>query len=232
MDLFVAAGAGHQLADGFFGGFVVVEDGVDLLGDGHLDAVAGGEAEGGGGAGYAFGYFAVQALEDVGELAAAAQFDADGAVAGEGAGAGEDKVAEAGEAGEGLAVASAGYGEAGDLGDAAGDDGGSGVMAEVEAVDDAGGEGDDVFEGAAELYAGDVVVGVDAQGGRGEVALDGVGEDVVVRRRRRGRWGMPAATSCAKDGPERTATGLSVTAAMTWDMRRKLVSSMPLLARG
>lgn len=50
----------------------MVEDGVDLLGDGHFYAVAGGEAEGCGGAGYAFGYFAVEAVEDVVELAASA----------------------------------------------------------------------------------------------------------------------------------------------------------------
>ena len=90
----------------------MVEDGVHLFGDGHFDAVAGGEAEGGGGAADAFGDFAVEAGDDVGELAAAAEFDADGAVAGEGAGAGEDEVADAGEAGEGLAAAAAGYGEA------------------------------------------------------------------------------------------------------------------------
>ena len=63
--LFVAAGAGHQVSDGFFGGFMVVEDGVDLLCDGHLHFVAGGEAQGGGGAGYSFGYFAVEAEDDV-----------------------------------------------------------------------------------------------------------------------------------------------------------------------
>ena len=92
--LFVAAGAGHEFADGFFGAFVVVEDGVHLLGDGHLDGVAGGEAEGCGGAADSFGDFAVEAGDDVGELAAAAQLDAYGAVAREGAGAGEDEVAD------------------------------------------------------------------------------------------------------------------------------------------
>ncbi len=186
--LFVAAGAGHELADGFFGALVVVEDGVHLFGDGHLDAVAGGEAERGGGAADAFGYLAVETGENFGELAAAAEFDADGAVAGERAGAGEDEVADAGETGEGLAAATAGDGEARHLGDAAGDEGGGGVVAEVEAVDDAGGEGDDVFERAAEFDAGDVVVGVDAKGGRGEVALDRLSELRGVSRRRRRRW--------------------------------------------
>ena len=70
--LFVAAGAGHEVADSFTGIFVVVEDGVHLLGDWHLDAVAGGQAEGGGGAADAFGDFAVEAGDDLGELTAAA----------------------------------------------------------------------------------------------------------------------------------------------------------------
>ena len=85
-----------------------------------------------------------------------------------------EQLADAGEAGKGLAAASAGYSETGHFGDAARDEGGGGVVAEVEAVGDAGGEGDDVLHGAAEFYAGDVVVGVDAKGGRGEVALDGL----------------------------------------------------------
>ncbi len=70
--LLIATGAGHEVADGFAGIFVVVEDGVHLLGDGHLDAVAGGETEGGGGAADAFGDFAVEAGDDLGELATAA----------------------------------------------------------------------------------------------------------------------------------------------------------------
>ena len=143
-----------------------------------------------------------------GSLRPRAELDADGAVAREIAGAGEDEVADAGEAGEGLAAASAGDGEARDLGDAAGDESGGGVVAEVEAVDDAGGEGDDVLERAAELDAGDVVVGVDAQSGRGEVALQDLGDWRSRRRRRRAAVGMPAATSCAKEGPPRTAKGL------------------------
>jgi hypothetical protein len=95
-ELFVAARAGHEVADGIAGVFVVVEDGIDLLGDGHLDSVAGGEADGGGSGADAFGDLAVESCEDVGELAATAELDADGAVAGERAGAGEDEIADAG----------------------------------------------------------------------------------------------------------------------------------------
>jgi hypothetical protein len=42
MLLFVAAGAGHEVADGVAGAFIVVQDGVHLLGDGHFYAIAGG----------------------------------------------------------------------------------------------------------------------------------------------------------------------------------------------
>src|SRR5882757_7838350 len=86
--LFFAAGTGHEFADGFAGILVLMEDGVHLLGDGHLDLVASGETEGGGGAADAFGDLAVESGEDVGELTAFAQLDADGAVAREGSGAG------------------------------------------------------------------------------------------------------------------------------------------------
>ena len=43
--------------------------------------------------------------------------------------------------------------------------------------------------------------------------------------------GMAAATSCAKEGPPRVPMGLSgAYSRMTCDMRRKVFSSMPLLA--
>ena len=57
--LLVAAGARHQLADGLFGVLVVVQDGVHLLGDGHLHAVAGSQPERGGGRADALGHLAV-----------------------------------------------------------------------------------------------------------------------------------------------------------------------------
>src|ERR1700760_3024561 len=93
--LFVAAGAGDEFADGFLRTLVVVKDRVHLFRDGHFDGVARGEAECGGGTANAFGYFAVESGDDVGQLAATAEFDADGAVSGQGTGAGEDEIAEA-----------------------------------------------------------------------------------------------------------------------------------------
>ena len=100
----------------------------------------------------------------------------DGAVAAERAGAGEHQVADAGEAGEGFAAATAGDGEAGDFGNAAGDEGGGGVVAEADSGSDSGGDGDDVFERAAEFDADDIGGGVEAEGLRGELVLDAGGD--------------------------------------------------------
>ena len=135
-----------------------------------------GQAEGGAGGEDAFGYFAAQAFENFLEVAATAEGFAHGAVAAERAGAGEDQVAQAGEAGKGFAACAAGYGETGDLGDAAGDEGGGGVVAEAGAGGDSGGDGDDVFEGAAELDADEVGAGVEAEGCGRELVLDAGGD--------------------------------------------------------
>ena len=162
-ELFGAAGAGHEVADGVAGRLVLMEDGSHLLGDGHFHAITCGEAERGGGGAHAFGDLAVEAGENLRQLAALAELDADGAVARQAAGAGEHEVADAGEAGHGFAAAAAGDSEAGDLRDAARDQRGSGVVAELESGDDAGGERDDVLERAAELGADDILVAIDAQ---------------------------------------------------------------------
>ena len=86
---------------------------------------------------------------------------------------------DAGEAGKGFAAAAAGYGEAGDFGDAAGHEGGGGVVAEADAGGDTGGDGDDVLERAAEFDADDVGGGVEAEGLGGELLLDAGGDRVV-----------------------------------------------------
>ena len=62
--------------------------------------------------------------------------------------------------------AAEGDAQAGQLGQAPGDDRAPGVVAEAHAVGDAGGDGDDVLEGAAQLAADDVGVGVDPEASR------------------------------------------------------------------
>ena len=59
----------------------MVQDGVDLFGDGHFHFVARGELERGGGGAYSFGDFAVECDESFREGMAFAEFHADPAVA-------------------------------------------------------------------------------------------------------------------------------------------------------
>ncbi len=125
-----------------------MEDGGHLLGDGHLDAIAAGETQSCGCGEDAFRHFTVEAGDDVLQLAAFAQFDANRTIARESTGAGENQVPDAGEARHGLATATAGHGKSRDLGDAASDQRGGRVVAEFKTGDDPGGEGDDILERA------------------------------------------------------------------------------------
>src|SRR6185312_3964371 len=104
------------------------------------------QAEGGDGTHDAFGHFAVEAGENLREMVAFSQFDSNGTVAGEVSCAGEDKVADAGESCERLATATTGYRETGDFGDTSSDERGGRVVSEIETVDDAGGQGNDIFQ--------------------------------------------------------------------------------------
>lgn len=155
---FGARGAGEQLAEDFRGGYAIhhVGDGAE---DGHFDVMGGGDCEGDAGGVDAFGDHA-GVVEDGGEGAAFGEFDADAAVAAELAGAGEDEVAEAGEAGDGGGLAAEGNDEAGHFGKAASDEGSEAVGAELEAFDGAGGDGDAVFKGASEFDSDEIGIGV------------------------------------------------------------------------
>ena len=152
-----------------------MQDGGHLFGDGHFDVVGTRQAEGGGGGADALRYFAVQVGENLRQLAALAQFDADHAVARERAGAGEHQIAQAGESGKRFCLAAAGHGEARNLGDAPGDEASSGVVPKAQAGDDTGGDGNDVLERAAEFDADDVVIGVEAECRARELPLEVVG---------------------------------------------------------
>jgi hypothetical protein len=119
---------------------------------------------------------------------AAADPFAEAAVSTEFGEAGDGEIADAAEPGEGIGLSAASDTEAAHFGDAAGDEGSLGIVTEAEAVTDSGGDGHDVFEGAAEFDAQDIVAGVDAEGWAMEKFLDlkrfgGVGW------RRRWRWG-------------------------------------------
>src|SRR3954463_13134961 len=148
-----------------------MQDGVHLFRYGHFDVHFLGQANGSVGGEHALGDHAVHAGDDLVEFAAFAEFHADGPVAGKASGAGEDEVAHAGKSGHGFVTRTAGFGQAGDLGQSTGDERGDGVVAEPESVANAGGNGDYVLERAAEFHADDVVVGVNAKGVVAEFAL-------------------------------------------------------------
>ena len=97
------------------------------------------------------------------EPAAEAELLADVAVAAPRAHARHDQVAETGEARERRRLAAHGHAEARELGQAARDDRGPAVVAHVDALGHARGDGNHVLERAAELAPDDVVVEVDAE---------------------------------------------------------------------
>ena len=102
--------------------------------------------------------------------------------------AGHDQIAHAGQAGERLLAGAGSRSEACHLPQAAADEAGLGVVAEAEAVDPAGGQGDDVLRRRAELDADEIVVHVHAERGRDHRVLQLDRElRVGARHDRRGR---------------------------------------------
>ena len=102
--------------------FVLVENANDFLDDRRVDVPLPGEVEHTARGPHAFGD-AVHFRQDVGELAAAAELQADPAIATVRADAGGDEVAEAGEAVEGVRAGAQGNAEAGNFNQAAGHQG-------------------------------------------------------------------------------------------------------------
>lgn len=132
------------------------------------------------------------------EAGALAQGLAAGAVAAFGAEAGGGQVARAGDAEEGLGPGAHGGAEPGDLGQSPGEEGGFGVVPGAEAVDDAGGDGDDILGGAGQFHAEQVGVGVHPHPAGGEQALDLLGKAGVVGGGHHGRG--QAAGQFRRDG--------------------------------
>ena len=148
----IASGTDHQLLHGLHRA-LAGENGGYLFGDGQLDTVLLRQAKRGGGGANALGHLPLQIFEDGRERMSTAQLHANAAVAGERSGAGKHQVAQTGETGQCFPVTATGHGQAGDLGDAPGDEGGGAVMSQPEAGDDPGGDGDDVLEGPPKLDA-------------------------------------------------------------------------------
>ena len=85
-------------------------------------------------------------------------------------------------------------------------EGGHGVVAVAEAVDDAGGDRDHVLERAGELDADHVLARVDAERARGERPLHGLGDGVLGARRPRPPSAARAPPRARTTGPESTAS--------------------------
>ena len=97
--------------------------------------------------------------------------------------AGEDEVAEAGQAGQRLAPSAASEAEAGHFGKAAADQRRARVLAEALALDHAASDRQHVLDRAADLRAGDVVRDIDAEGRPRDPIAQPLGERPVLARR-------------------------------------------------
>ena len=160
----------HEGADGLGGAHAVVDDGVHGVDDGHFHLILVAKLQRGGEGVHAFHHHA-HFLHGLGGGLALADEDAGTVVAAVHTGGGDDEVADAGQPGKGVDVAAHGYAQAGDLRNAAGDEGGAGVIAVAKAGGDAHAQSDDVLHGTAELHALDVRVGVDPHTGAGKGLL-------------------------------------------------------------
>ena len=101
---------------------------------------------------------------------------------------------------EGLGSGAEGHAQPGHLGQAAGDEGSAGVQAQFQAVAQAGGNGQHVFDGTAYLHANDVVACIDAQAGAVKAATR-ASRTLACALAATRAVGWPRATSCAKLGP-------------------------------
>ena len=118
--------------------------------------------------------------------------------------------------------------EPGDLDQPARDERGLGVVAETEAVDDAGRDRDHVLERARELDAERVGVRVDAEALRGQRALEAAGERVATSTRSRptrGSGARPPPRGSDPRGPR--SRGFGESSRRTWLGRSWRPISMP-----
>ena len=161
-----------------------------------------------------------------------AERHADAAVARERAGAGQDEIAHAGQAGERLEPSAEGDGELRHLVETARDQRRGRVRAEAEAFEDAGGDGDDVLQRAGQLDAGDVVRVVEAERRRRHRVLHLFARAPDRATRRPPPSDRRAPSSSANVGPDSTANARSASPqllAVTSDIRCSVSFSMPFV---
>ena len=154
----------------------------------------------------AFGHAAVGGAVLLQRLALR-QCHAQRAIPAETSGRGQNKVAHAGEAGEGERAGAQGHAEPGDLGESAGDQRRPGIMPQPEPLENAGRDGDDVFERAGQLDADDVVMRIDPEPRGGEDALRiARGRFVPRRGHHQGRLALTHLSGKAGPGQGRKAS--------------------------
>src|SRR5207245_25329 len=108
------------------------------------------QAQGSVGGEHALGDCAVHSLDDLLELLALAQGSAYAAVAGKTARAGKNQVTHTGQPGHGLRLSTTGHSQAGDFSQAAGNQGGYGVVAKAQAAAHTCSDGNHVLERSAQ----------------------------------------------------------------------------------
>src|SRR5215469_2065039 len=119
---------------------------MHLLGDGHLDAHRASQPHRGVCGENTFCNHAVHSSNDVPQIAAVAELDTDTAITRESAGAGQYKIAESSQPCHGFGTATTRHDQAGDLRQAARDECGNAVVAEIESVTDACRNGHDILQ--------------------------------------------------------------------------------------
>src|ERR1700680_4925469 len=173
---FALAAARHQLMDGISGRLPVVQDGVNLLGNWHLNLARVRQANRRRGCEHSLGNHAVHVSDDFGQFSFPAEFNANSAVAGKTSRAGEDQITQARQARHGFGPSSAGHYQARHFGEATRDQRSYGIVSQTQAVADAGGDRHNIFQRAPQFHANHIVVGIDPEARIAEFPLHQVPE--------------------------------------------------------
>ena len=202
---FVLERPGHQVGQGPARVLVPVQDLIDLLDDRHLDAFAPGQRAGPRRVvGMPSATMRISA-DDVGQAAAAPQLQADMPVPAERTGAGQDAGRPCPASPEKVSRRAPSLSPSRAISARPRVmSGGPGVVAEIQGIRDAGGDGDDVLERAGQLHADDVPARCRSAGPGSRAGPGPGGPRRASAEARTSAVGWPSATSRAKLGPERT----------------------------
>ena len=185
---------------------VAGEQGIDRSDDRHVDAALArqpGEHRRGE---RAFGHGAAVGHQ-LGGIAAFADPLAEREIAARGRRAGQDQVAEAATARPAFRAARPARGRSGSFRQSRARSAPRAHSGRARALDHAAGDGEHVLDRSADFRAGDVVAEIDAEGGQRDAGRAAVRRAPASSHASVTAVGRPAATSCAKVGPDSTATG-------------------------